>query len=103
MARFLDEAQIAALVDKNLLNYYREMKRYRGTGATGAAFLWCYWEARRELTRRGLRDYAGDVIPPKKEPELSELEQLAAVWEDIKPPTPSTRRHDQRRRRRARK
>jgi hypothetical protein len=64
LPRILNKEQIAALSDTALEKWYKKLKMVRQSNRrmdenyeNPKAVRWCYYEARRELTRRGLRDY----------------------------------------------
>jgi len=62
LPRLLTRQQIAALRDGDLIKWYRKLKFVRQEGLDGSFSTpkrarWCYHEARREIGRRGLREY----------------------------------------------
>ena len=67
MPKALNKAEIKALTDQRLLAWYKSLHRVCNSGTMcehrmedwdRARMCWCYHEARRELTRRGVRDYS---------------------------------------------
>jgi hypothetical protein len=69
-ARTLTKEQIVGLTDRQLLDWYRSLKKVRQSSphvlgpppleseyANPKQIRWCYHEARRELTKRGLKTY----------------------------------------------
>jgi len=61
-ARLLTQTEIHNLNDRQLVAWYRELKLVRQLSRDGEyenpkQIRWCYYEARRELTRRGVRKY----------------------------------------------
>ena len=67
MPKALNKQEIKALTDQRLLAWYKSLHRVCNTGTMHEhrrfdwdqdRMCWCYHEARRELTRRGVRDYS---------------------------------------------
>lgn len=64
MPKALNKEQIKALTDKRLLAWYKSLRRVCDSStrwdsqAQQDRMCWCYHEARRELTKRGVRDYS---------------------------------------------
>jgi hypothetical protein len=64
MPKALNKEQIKALTDQRLLAWYGSLSRDCNSStrwdsqAQQDQMCWCYHEARRELTRRGVRDYS---------------------------------------------